>query len=87
MMMDDHEIRNDWSRDQILEYGGLYNAAMQAYESYQHLHNPDTRKGTFWYSFDVGASHFSRSIPGLHGFRNQPAALRGLCLVSPNTTR
>lgn len=58
MMMDDHEIRNDWSKDQMERYGGLYNAAMQAYESYQHLHNPDTPKGRFWYSFQVGAFPF-----------------------------
>ena len=58
MMMDDHEIRDNWSRDQMGKRGGLYNAAMQAYESYQHLHNPDTPKGTFWYSFRVGAFPF-----------------------------
>lgn len=58
MILDDHEIRNDWSKDQIGKYGGLYQAAMQAYHSYQHLHNPDTDLGQFWYTFQVGAFPF-----------------------------
>lgn len=58
MMMDDHEIRNDWSKEQMKKYGGLFNAAIQAYESYQHLHNPDTLRGNFWYDFRVGAFPF-----------------------------
>lgn len=58
MIMDDHEIRNDWSKDQMGKYKGLHQAAMQSYHSYQHLHNPDTDMGQFWYSFQVGAFPF-----------------------------
>ena len=58
MILDDHEIRNDWSKEQAGKYDGLYQAAMSAYHSYQHIHNPDTTEGKFWYSFKVGAFPF-----------------------------
>lgn len=59
MILDDHEIRDNWSKDQIDEgYGGLFQAAVQAYHSYQHLHNPDTPKGQFWYEFQFNSFPF-----------------------------
>lgn len=59
MILDDHEISNDWSRDQMLGgKQGYFAHAMRAYTSYQHLHNPDTREGQYWYSFRQGAFPF-----------------------------
>jgi alkaline phosphatase D len=56
MILDDHEIKDNWSKDQIAEgKGGLFQVAMGAYASYQHLRNPDTPKGQLWYTFDWGA--------------------------------
>ena len=59
MVLDDHEIRNDWSKDQMRDGNqGFYMHAMRAYASYQHLHNPDTPEGQYWYSFQRGAFPF-----------------------------
>ncbi|WFP51143.1 alkaline phosphatase D family protein [Methylomonas sp. EFPC3] len=60
MILDDHEIRNDWSKDQMRSEAdsGFYAMRMRAYASYQHLHNPDTPNGQFWYSFAKGPFAF-----------------------------
>lgn len=59
MILDDHEIRDDWSREKLDDVGkGFYVSAMRGYESYQHLHNPATPKGQYWYTFQKGAFPF-----------------------------
>ncbi|WP_213939156.1 alkaline phosphatase D family protein [Pseudomonas sp. dw_612] len=59
MILDDHEIRDDWSREKLDDVGkGFYVSAMRGYESYQHLHNPATPKGQYWYTFKKGAFPF-----------------------------
>jgi alkaline phosphatase D len=59
MVLDDHEIKNNWSKDQIRNGNqGTYVQAMRAYTSYQHLHNPDTPDGQYWYAFQQGVFPF-----------------------------
>jgi alkaline phosphatase D len=59
MILDDHEIRNDWSKNQMRdENSGFFATRMRAYASYQHLHNPDTPNGQFWYHFEKGPFPF-----------------------------
>lgn len=59
MILDDHEIRNDWSKDQMRNGSqGFYAHAMRSYTSYQHLHNPDTADGQLWYTFQRNAFPF-----------------------------
>ncbi|MCG7375264.1 alkaline phosphatase family protein [Pseudomonas luteola] len=59
MILDDHEIKNNWSKDQMNKANqGLYTNAMSAYSSYQHLHNPDTPNGQYWYTFKRGSFPF-----------------------------
>lgn len=61
MVLDDHEIRNDWSKDKLDDGEGLdgvFEAAMNAYFSYQHLKNPSTPRGQYWYTFDHGRFPF-----------------------------
>ncbi|MES2381285.1 MAG: alkaline phosphatase D family protein [Bacteroidota bacterium] len=73
MIWDDHEIRNDWSKDKmydpklkqedIANNKMIYGFAKSAYYSYQHLHNPTTSKAKnsnekFWYEFVYGKFPF-----------------------------
>lgn len=64
MILDDHEIRNDWSRDELRGKEQLFRNAMIAYRCYQDSHNPDHgRRGDvldtdWWYSFQHGAFPF-----------------------------
>ncbi len=68
MILDDHEIRNDWSNDDRVRYPKLYACAMHAYQCYQLVHGPafirkhdSTRSDTpdkLWYSFDKGRAAF-----------------------------
>ncbi len=52
MIMDDHEIRDGWSLDDLGAEESRYVAAMQAYNAYQHSRNPVTAPGVFHYSFE-----------------------------------
>jgi alkaline phosphatase D len=61
MILDDHEIQDNWSMDRLPERGDLFAAAMQAYQSYQMVHGPafDPALGTptkLWYSFRHGCA-------------------------------
>jgi alkaline phosphatase D len=59
MILDDHEIKNDWSKNQMRNGNqGFYANTMRAYASYQHLHNPDTPDGQYWYTFQRGPFPF-----------------------------
>lgn len=51
MILDDHEIMNNWSRDFLPRYKIRYEAAMQAYKAYQHSRNPGPRAGQYFYTF------------------------------------
>lgn len=65
MMLDDHEIRDDWSRDRLGEEEELFVNAMHAYRCYQDSHNPDHERplnkvqdADWWYTFKHGAFPF-----------------------------
>ena len=67
MILDDHEIEDDWSRNRMAcggeEDRERFNIAMRAYQAYQNLHNPDTDAAgdpdaQLWYSFDWGVFPF-----------------------------
>ncbi len=71
MVLDDHEIRDNWSRDMMqdsAENRDIYEAAMGAYHSYQVVHGPafqfsknkreDLTPRRYWYAFDCGRSSF-----------------------------
>jgi phosphodiesterase/alkaline phosphatase D-like protein len=60
MILDDHEIKNNYSRDSKDAEGGLARVALKAYYEFQHKHNPDT-SGDRWrydYTFNYGACQF-----------------------------
>lgn len=63
MMLDDHEIEDNWSQDRFSAKSDLYAAAIHAYECYQMVHGPayDPTKGPpdrLWYSFRDGCADF-----------------------------
>lgn len=68
MILDDHEIRDNWSNDDRASHPHLYAAAMHAYQSYQMIHGPAfSRKrarnrsevpDNIWFDFDSGSSSF-----------------------------
>lgn len=67
MILDDHEIEDDWSRNR-LESGGdkerkRFEITMRAYQAYQNLRNPDTDvpgepDARLWYTFQRGVFPF-----------------------------
>ena len=61
MVLDDHEIEDNWSMDRLPAKAPLYAAAMQAYHAYQVVHGPafDPAAGTpknHWYKFRSGCA-------------------------------
>lgn len=59
MILDDHEIQDNWTMDRFPAKQALFAAAMQAYQSYQMVHGPafDPADGTpnsHWYTFRSG---------------------------------
>ncbi len=60
MILDDHEIEDNWSQDRIRTAEGrhIYNLALNAYMSYQWLHGPRTFGKRLFYSFDCGGYPF-----------------------------
>ena len=65
MMLDDHEIRDDWSRDRLDEDEDIFVNAMHAYRCYQDSHNPDhgnapddIKDADWWYTFRYGTFPF-----------------------------
>ena len=61
MILDDHEINNDFDRSASAANGnGLLNAAMKAYWEFQHQHNPDTPGSPrrYYYTFRCGCARF-----------------------------
>ncbi len=68
MILDDHEIRDNWTSDDRAANPHLYAAALHAYQSYQMVHGPAfTPKGQrnrsevpnkLWFDFESGSSAF-----------------------------
>lgn len=68
MILDDHEISDDWNQDRYGKERDLYAAAIHAYECYQFVHSPGfqplghpDRSDTpqkLWYKFRHGMSEF-----------------------------
>lgn len=65
MVLDDHEIVNDFANDQDYTFipdnrlVKVKRAALQAYREFQHSHNPDSPDtGSYYYSFQHGNVHF-----------------------------
>ncbi len=68
MTLDDHEISNDWSQDQVKKNADLFAAAIHAYQCYQFVHGPGFRYSgrpdysdtpqKLWYEFRHGNSAF-----------------------------
>ncbi|WP_428265001.1 alkaline phosphatase D family protein [Haliangium sp.] len=54
---DDHELADDWGtagENRDPESADRRAAALRAYDLYQHVLNPETPAGRYWYSFQVG---------------------------------
>ncbi len=63
MMLDDHEIEDNWTQDRVSEKGGKFGSAMHAYQSYQMIHGPAYEPelgqvNKIWYSFRHGSADF-----------------------------
>ena len=56
MILDDHEIEDNWSQDRINDRSKrvLFNVAIGAYMSYQWCHSPRNYDGRLYYRFDYG---------------------------------
>ena len=58
MILDDHELRNDYDRS-IDAANPEYRAnGLKAYAEYQHPHNPPTPPGQYWFTFSYGNIEF-----------------------------
>jgi len=60
MMLDDHEIEDNWTQDQLRDAGKhrLFNYAIGAYMSYEWSHSPRTWGRLLYYKFDCGGYPF-----------------------------
>ncbi len=68
MILDDHEIKDNWSNDDRASHPHLYAAAMHAYQSYQMVHGPAFRPRNqgnrseipdrIWFDYKSGISAF-----------------------------
>ena len=56
MILDDHEIEDNWTQDRIQDPGKhqLFNIAIGAYQSYQWSHSPRTFGRLLYYTFECG---------------------------------
>lgn len=71
MIWDDHEMTDGWGSSldhQKPRQQMIFQAARQAYEEFQHCHNPTTTAGIFHYAFTYGAAGFL--VLDLRGQRN-----------------
>jgi alkaline phosphatase D len=78
MILDDHEIEDNWTQDRINEAGKhqLFNLAIGAYQSYQWSHSPRTWGRLLYYTFecagypafvlDTRTQRYKDDLPGLH---------------------
>ncbi|MCM8540600.1 MAG: alkaline phosphatase family protein [Lentisphaeraceae bacterium] len=57
MILDDHEIRDNWSKDMFNSFSffenreEIYKNGIKNYELWQHSRNPQTGEGQYWYDF------------------------------------
>jgi len=68
MILDDHEIMNDWTQDQARQDAKTFANAIQAYHSYQVVHGPafcpdpdpnnSSTPDRIWYTFSHGCAEF-----------------------------
>jgi len=64
MILDDHEIRDNWSRDMLESFSffenreSIYKNGLKSYKLWQHSRNPDTDKNKLWYSFEQSGHPF-----------------------------
>ena len=64
MILDDHEIRDNWSRDMLDEFAffenreEMYRNGIKTYELWQHSRNPNTKKKQYWYHFEQNGHPF-----------------------------
>lgn len=58
MILDDHELRNDFDRSQSYDSAVIDSGLKQFYKSYQHKHNPETPEDQYWYKFNYGNVSF-----------------------------
>ena len=60
MILDDHEIENNWTRNRIDKSGKheLFKIAKAAYENYQWRHSPRTFQDCLYYSFECNGYPF-----------------------------
>ena len=58
MILDDHEIKNNWGQDQCEKHKNLFENAIRAYRNYQWSHSPRTFGEKFFYHFDCGGYPF-----------------------------
>ena len=76
MILDDHEIGNDFHNDMKLNYsatGHLKEVALKAYREYQHLHNPQTfGSAPLYYTFDHAHAGFFVLDARSERFKNEP---------------
>lgn len=54
MILDDHELRNDFDQSNTYNSEVLESGLNQYYFNYQHKHNPETPAGQYWYTFNYG---------------------------------
>jgi len=60
MILDDHEIEDNWSQDRINQIKGrqVYNVAIEAYRSYQWIHGPRSYGDRLFYDFECSGYPF-----------------------------
>ena len=58
MILDDHEIEDNWSQDRLHDNRGLFNLAIEAYRSYQWSHGPRIYGEKLFYQFDCNGYPF-----------------------------
>lgn len=64
MILDDHEIRDNWSKDMLETFSffenreDIYRNGLKAYKLWQHSRNPDAGKEKLWYSFEQAGHPF-----------------------------
>jgi len=58
MILDDHEIEDNWHRDRLATKRGLFTTAISAYMSYQWSHGPRTFGRHLYYQFVSGGYPF-----------------------------
>jgi alkaline phosphatase D len=77
MILDDHEIEDNWSQDRIDKPAGhqLFTVAIGAYFSYQWSHGPRTWGRQLYYTFECGAFPFFVVDTRTHRYKDDEEGL------------